>query len=333
MSREKRDYVRGWELLCDQMPNEEALTAMEKMRGFYRTRTIRSGGLLEVEVYPVIPRRQIKEALKKKGETREAQKRQNQRNAERRCMRLIEANFGEGDWYLTATIEGDRLPTLEEVQKMAQGFVRRVNYRRKQEVLENARYIYVIEGYEEGSRQQRLHLHFIMDGGLSREVLKTLWGKGRCKCDELAPEEYGGLIKLAKYMLKDPRGRKRWRASKNLKQPVITTADRKVSSRAVQRIAENTAGRAAALEKLYEGYEHQETDVRTNPFIAGCYIYAVLRKKQDGKKKQGGKKDEQGHSGRTGRNGPGIRADKGRRKQGGVPAGGAEEVQKRAGKV
>ena len=50
-----RDDLRGWELLCDQQPNEEALSAMQKMRGFYRTRTYRSGDLLEVEVYPVIP--------------------------------------------------------------------------------------------------------------------------------------------------------------------------------------------------------------------------------------------------------------------------------------
>ena len=331
MSKSTDRELRMWELLCDQMPNAEMLTAMEKVRGFYRTRTIRSGDMLEVEVYPVIPRRVIKEALNRKGETREAQRRQNQKNAEKRMIRLVETNFGKGDWYFTGTLEGERLPTLDEVQKIIQSFIRRVNYRRKQEGLSGARYIYVIEGYEDGSRQKRLHVHIIMDGGLDRKTLKDIWGKGRSKCDELDPGAYGGLINLARYMLKDPQGRKRWRASKNLKQPLITTADRKVSSKTAQRIAENAAGRAAALEKLYPGYEHQDTDVRANPFIAGCYIYAVMRKKPQEEK--GREKGEQGHSDRQGRNGPGIRTDKKRGEQGGVPAGGTAQLQKRAGRT
>lgn len=327
MSREKRDNLRQWELLCDEMPNEAALTAMEKNSGFYRTRTIRSGELLEVEVYPVIPQRQIREALSRKGVTREAQRRQNQKNAEKRCVRLIETNFGKEDWFFSATIAGEQLPTLDEMQKIMQGFIRRVNYRRKQAGMENARYIYVIEGYEEGSKQKRLHVHCVMDGGLDAATIETIWGRGRCKCDRLKPDEYGGLGDLARYMVKDPRGRKRWRASKNLKQPIITTADRKVSARAAKRIAEDTAGRAAALEKLYEGYEHQETDVRTNPFIPGCYIYAVMRKRpQKGKKTRGGRKHEQSGTRRQGGNGAGIRPDTERDQQGDVPAGGTEAV-------
>lgn len=329
-----REDLRGWELLCDQQPNEEMLSAMQKMRGFYRTRTYRSGDLLEVEVYPVIPRRMIREALEKKGETREAQRRLNQRNAEKRFKRLIERNFGEKDYYFTGTIEGGELPTLEKVQKLIQNFIRRINWKRKRAGLENAKYVYVIEGWEEGSRQKRLHVHLIIDGGIDRKELKEMWGHGRTKCEELDPRAYGGLSALAQYLTKDPRGRKRWSASKNLKGPLIATAERKVSSRTAHRIAEDTAGRAAALEKLYPGYRHEDTEVRSNPFIPGAYIYAVLRRESGKNEKKGGKKKhEQGNSYRQGSKRAGIQPDSERNRAGDIPDGGAKKVQKRRGKV
>ena len=314
--------LRAWQLLCDSVPNEEALTEIEKRSGFYRTRSIKSGDLLEVEAYPILPQSLIREALKKCPVSKEAQRRLNQRNAEKRLMRLMETNFGAGDWYFTATLEGANLPTLDGMRKKIQRFISRMNYHRKARGMDNARYIYVIEGYEEGSRQKRLHVHFVIDGGLGREELKTIWGHGRCKCDELDPDSYGGLINLAKYLSKDPRGRKRWAASKGLAGPVIHVAERKINHRAARKIAESPAGAAAALEKLYPGYEHVETEVRSNPFIPGCYIYAILRRKGDGK-------HERGHIGgqagdRAGAHAGRSRSDAALR----VPPGGEQKIQK-----
>lgn len=321
--------LRAWQLLCDTVPNEEALTEIERRRGFYRTRSIKSGDLLEVEAYPILPKAMIREALAKRPVSTEAQRQLNQINAEKRIIRLTETNFGEGDWYFTATLEGANLPTLEGVRKLTQDFVKRLNYRRKCMGLGNARYIYVIEGYEEGSRQKRLHVHFVLDGDLDRTTIKKIWGKGRCSCDELDPEGYDGLERLAKYLVKDPRGRKRWAASKGLKDPVVRVADRKVSHRTARKIATNRAGAQEALEKLYPGYELKNITVRTNPFISGCYIYAVLRRKNE--KERG--KGEQGYSDRQGRDGPGAHVGKRRDAALRIPSGRAQEVQKRKGRV
>lgn len=326
--------LRRYALLCDQIPNEEQLTALEKMRGiYYRTKTIRSGTLLEVEAYPLLPRG-VSRAVRRLEASKEAIAIHNQMAAEKRIVRLVETNFTERDWYFTATIEGDKLPSLDEMQKMVGNFIGRVNYRRKKMGLDNAKYIYVIEGYEEGSRQQRLHFHMIIDGGLSREELRRIWGRGRVKCDELDPKSYNGLINLAKYMVKGPRGRKRWVPSKNLKQPVVTVADRKIKSSAARRIAESTSEAAAALEKLYPGYKHIETEVKANPYIPGCYIYAVMRKADDGgkKTKQGGKQNEQGDSHRTGSSGAGMSADGKRRSIRKASDRSESAVQKRRGK-
>lgn len=327
------EMLKKYALLCDQVPNEESLSMMDKMRGvFYRTRTIRSGTLLEVEAYPLLPKG-VGKAIRKMEVSQEAIKAHNQRAAEKRLIRLVEANFTEADYYFTGTFDSPKLPTIDEVRKAVKRFIERINYERKKRGMDKAKYIYVIEGYEEGSRQKRIHFHMIIDGGLDRAALKAIWGNGRTKCDELDPKAYNGLIGLAKYIVKDPKGRKRWSSSKGLKQPVITTADRKIRSSAAKRIAQNTSEAALALEKIYPGYEHVETEVRTNPYIPGCYIYAVMRKSEKGPKGKGGEKSEQGNRDRARYIGTGTQADGKRSELGVVPDGGTAQVQKRERKV
>lgn len=327
------EMLKKYALLCDQVPNEESLPMMEKMRGgFYRTKSIRSGTLLEIEAYPLLPKGAAK-AVRKLPVDKEAVKKHNQRTAEKRLIRLTEANFTEADYYFTGTFEGEKLPTLDEVRKAVKRYIERINYERKKRGIGTAKYIYVIEGYEEGSRQQRIHFHMIIDGKLDRAELKRIWGNGRTKCDELNPKAYNGLIGLAKYLIKDPKGRKRWSSSKGLKQPTVTVADRKIRTSAARRIAQNATEAAAALEKIYPGYEHVETEVRTNPYIPGCYIYAIMRKTERGIRGKGGKANEQGDRNRTGSVRAGIQADGKRNRRNDIPAGGSAQVQKRGRKV
>ena len=328
------EMLKRYALLCDQVPNEESLSMMDKMRGiYYRTKTIKSGTLLEVEAYPLLPKG-VNKAIRKMEVSKEAIKAHNQRSAEKRFTRLIEANFTEADYYFTGTFEGVKLPTLEEVRKAVKRYIARINYEREKRGLEKARYVYVIEGYEDGSRQQRLHFHMVIDGALDRATLKEIWGNGRTKCEELDPKAYNGLIGLARYLAKDPKGRKRWSSSKGLKQPLITVADRKVKASAARRIAQSTSEAAAALEKIYPGYEHVETEVKTNPYIPGCYIYAVMRKKDNGEKKtKGGKRSEQGDRNRSIGGRTGIPGNGKQNPGDEVPAGGTAKVQKRGRKV
>lgn len=328
------EMLKKYALLCDQVPNEEHLSMMEKMRGmYYRTKTIKSGTLLEVEAYPLLPKN-LNKAVRKLEVSKEAIKAHNQKSAEKRFTRLIEANFTEADYYFTGTFEGEKLPTLEEVRKAVKRYIARINYEREKRGLGKARYVYVIEGYDEGSKQQRLHFHMVIDGALDRATLKAIWGNGRTKCEELDPKAYNGLIGLARYLAKDPKGRKRWSSSKGLKQPIVTVADRKMRASAARRIAQSTSEAAAALEKIYPGYEHVETEVKTNPYIPGCYIYAIMRKKDDGEKKtKGGKQHEQSNSDRQGSGGAGVPGD-GKQDSGNeIPSGGQSKVQKRGRKV
>lgn len=275
---EREDMLRRYALLSDRLPDGDDLAAMEQMRGvWYRTKSYRSGTLLEIEAYPLLPVH-MTEGLRRAKPTSEAQKKLNQRNAEKRLLRLAEKNFGESDYYFTGTIEGPDLPDWKAMQRLARAFIRRWNRARRRAGLENGKYIYVIEGHDEDDRKKRLHWHALLEGGLDRAEIKRLWSHGRARVDELDARGPEGLMPLMRYMIKAPQGKRRWAASKNLKGPDISWADRKISARTARRIAEEKAGSSAALEKLYPGHEVIDIEVRTNPYVPGCYIYARMRK-------------------------------------------------------
>lgn len=70
----------------------------------YRTKTIKSGNFLEVEVYPIWDTRSATARARRTKESREAQKRLNYKNATKNVIRLINANFTDSDF-------GERLHT------------------------------------------------------------------------------------------------------------------------------------------------------------------------------------------------------------------------------
>lgn len=285
------ELLKRYDLLCDTYNAGEPIDNVGSGR-YYRTRSVRSGDMLEIMAYPMLTP-SAAHTVKKIKPTAEQIARYRQTQSEHRMIRLAETNFGDGDFKVDLTFEGVKLPKLDEVQREMTRYIKRINYARKVRGIENAKYIYVVEGWEEGSKQKRLHAHMIIDGVLDAETLRAIWGRGRVRVDPLDVDGYGGLKRLASYMAKDPRGRKRWKSSKNLKKPVTTVADRKVSANKAQMIAEDVAGRSAALEKLYPGYVVEETEVRTNPYITGCYIYATLRRKRSADEKKKARKQRE----------------------------------------
>lgn len=273
------EMLKRYEILCDEDVLGNGIEDERKLRGiYYKTTSYRSGKMLEIESYPMLCGEMAKQ-VRKIEVSREAQKKLNQKNAEKKMLRLAEANFGEKDYKVDVTFEGEELPTLESVQKEMAAFINRINYRRKKNGIESVKYIYVIEGCEEGSRKKRLHAHMIIDGLMDGDEYREIWGKGRCNVMRLDPNGFGGLKRLVSYMSKDPKGKKRWCSSRNLIKPTVTVAKRKISSRQAQTVAEDVAGRKAFLEKKYPGYIVDEVEVKTNPYIPGFYIYAMMHKK------------------------------------------------------
>lgn len=240
----------------------------------YRVKTIKSGEMLECEIYPIYKKAIYITRAKKELESNRAQKNLNDKNAKKKIIRKINANFTKEDLIIDLTYKG-KVPNEDQAKKDIQNYIRRLKNYRKKNKLPKIKYIYVMEFKDEDSKKTRIHHHMIMNG-MDRDDAEKLWGKGYANCKRLQPNEFG-LEGLARYITKDRSGCKRWCSSRNLKEPKITIADHKLSRAAVQKLAKNQNSGQEVFEKIYKGYLFNDMNVRYNEFIPGAYIYARMR--------------------------------------------------------
>lgn len=264
----------------------------------YRARTIKAGDVLEVEVFPIWnTQNEVRRA--KKAATREAQRNLNDKNAKKRLIRKINANFSEEDLCVTLTYKNGFVPDEEQARRDIRNYIRRVRDWRRKNGLPELKYVYVIEYGGGGGRRKRVHHHVILSG-MDRDVAEALWqGRGWANSRRLQPDDYG-LEALARYMTKEPNGGKRWAASRNLVDPKITEADTKISRRKVEQMAEDFEDMPAEIfGKLFPEYAFNDCTVKYSTFVAGAYIYARMHRRPDppprererGRKKEAAKSD------------------------------------------
>ena len=257
----------------------------------YRVKTIKSGDVLECEIYPIWDTK-AEAGRARRAKTKEAQRRINVRNARKRFCRLVNTNFAAGDLWLTLTYSGEQ-PDLEQARRDMQNYIRRVRTYRARHGLPELKYAYVIEYMGDDGRRARVHHHIIMSA-MDRDAAESLWGKGRANADRLQPDD-GGLTGVAMYMTKGVgagggQGTKRWAASRNLAKPIETVADHKVSKARVERLARDIGEAKGIFERLYRGYTYTDCKVTRSDFVAGAYIYVTMRRQvARGKGGKGGK--------------------------------------------
>lgn len=253
--------------------------------GNYRCKTVWAGDMADVAVYPCgLTPNDVRAA--RRAATPEQIRRQNEKNAKRRLEQLVAANFGEGDLALTLTYE--RWVDYARAQRDVRNFIRAVRRYRDRRGLGELRYVYAIERHRSGCS----HVHILLPR-MEREQVERLWRHGYANARRLQPRRYG-LIGISRYLAKDPQGTKRWVPSKNLVQPVVTVADKKVSKRMAARAAAAVEEDAAALfERLYPGYEIlrerppaqadfvPSVTVKRSEYLPGVYIYARLQRKRE----------------------------------------------------
>ena len=258
----------------------------------FRTKTIRSGPVLEVEIFPIWETRSDVRRIRNRV-TKAAAAAVNERNARKRLDRLINTNFGPEDLHVTLTYKGDP-PDQEQAAKDIRNYLRRVRYWRRKQGLPEMKYIYVMEWEDpedpqpvqmvfEGMEQdpepvkaKRIHHHVIMSG-MDRDAAESLWRKGRVNARKLQPDEFG-LRDLAGYVLKAPKTKKRWYGSRNLKEPRITVSDHKFSRKQIYALADRMSSSAGPiLRQVYPGYiPAAEPVIRSSEFCSGFYIYARM---------------------------------------------------------
>lgn len=249
---------------------------------YYKTRTVRSGSLVEVECYPVYQGRYLRQ-LSRVRPTPEAMMAVNDRNARKRFHRMAEANFEAGrDYFLTLTYDGPAPEDPAQCDRDLRNYLARVNRARKKAGLPKARCIGVIETGERG----RLHHHLLIEGGLDRDRMEQLWRHGAANCNRIQRTR-GGIEALKTYFTKcfdtkkakRGKGRHRYFYTRNLKKPRITESRTRISRRQAERIREDADVQGEAIfrkkwpELVMEGLEVRQTD-----WMPGCYIYARMRR-------------------------------------------------------
>jgi len=255
----------------------------------YRRRTTVSGPRIDAEVFPVFGRNQRGDLRRAKSRiTREAQQRANDERSRRHLIQLMEANFTEKDVAITLSYDG-AAPDPERVDKDVRNFINRVKRLRAKRGLPELKYIYAIGGDEmpaAGYSGKRPHIHMIMNGGVGRDEIEAIWGKGYANADRLQPRS-DGLGGIAVYFTKQKQdrpekaGAKKWRGSRNLKQPIRRSRDARMPNSRVKRIALDFRNEAKeVMERLYPGYVFQDCQVRYSDVVDGVYIRCVMRRRK-----------------------------------------------------
>lgn len=247
----------------------------------YATKTIHSGKLFEVEIYPVFKKRGDIPCPKVKAGAKKAQRNLNEKNSKKRFIRLVEANFGEGDFWLTLTYDEGRYPeTRERAEKDISNYLKRVNRRRKKIGLLNAKYIYIMERGE-GKDGIRCHFHLIIEAGIGRDELEGMWKFADIKdSSRLYPNEEG-LVGLATYLADKKRGKweRRWNSSKGLKKPVESVSHSKTGKRQVERMVKDYEEVRGYFERNWAGYQIRGAEVMYNDFNCAFYIRIKARER------------------------------------------------------
>lgn len=244
----------------------------------YVTKTVDSGDIREVETYPMYLKKDMpNEWIKEKN--RVYQKNLDNKNAQKSFIRKINTNFVDGDYHITLPYDDEHKPkSHEEAKRDMQNYIRRLKRRiKKENVQEELKYIYVTE-HSEGKKGIRCHHHLIINAILPRDIIEELWIHGkRIKSTKLHGDELH-LTGLATYLSKDPKGKKRWCCSKNLKDPKITRSHSKFTKKKINNMTRNQNLVKEEMEKTNPGYVYISHQIYINEHNGKPYIYVQMRK-------------------------------------------------------
>ena len=232
--------------------------------------------ILKVSVYPIFDNKEKFKSRKKKNmESRIEQKNLNERNSKEYFYEKAQCNFDTSDyvWHLTFA-DKYKVNTKEEADRIFSNLIRVINRYRKKHNLDNCRYMGVIENGGKG----KLHWHVLIDGDVHRDILESFWKFGTSNIDRLQQDEEG-IKNLCNYMMKDPKGKRRWKESRgNLEEPPTPSInDNKFSKRKMINMQIKQPTREE-LEKMYPGYTLTNFQIKTDETYGGVYMNVTMRR-------------------------------------------------------
>lgn len=240
----------------------------------YRVKTIKSGDILESEIFPIWKAGSAPRSEKTKT-SRNAQKNLNDINTKKKIIRLVNTNFNKKDIWASLTYDKEHLPDNPDIAKKdMQNYLRRLNRHIKKNKLPPLKYIYVTEHNE-----KRVHHHIIINLS-DRDLAERMWnGGGRKHTRRLQPDDFG-LEGMARYITKDPNSSKRFTTSRNLDKPKVSIADYKfrMTKKKVERLVKNYNLAAETFPQIYPGYLFKNMEIKHSNFADGIYLYVKMKK-------------------------------------------------------
>ena len=206
-----------------------------------RTKTYITGNYMEKEMFNLSPNKRDLPRARKMRESTPAQKNLNDKKSKRYFRRLLHENFGKGDLALHLTFDDDHLPeTAKDAIRLIGNFIRVIRRMwEKRFPGKPFKYVYVFSEMDgETGEVVRKHFHMIISGGLDRNEIEDKWKHGYANADRLRFTETG-IEKLAKYMIDQACGKRRWKSSNNLTKPDPDVSDKAVTKKDVERIRRN----------------------------------------------------------------------------------------------
>ena len=243
-------------------------------RHFVREKIYTCGEYVDIDIYPVYQPQGIRRAKCKP--TSEIQGLLNEKNSERKLVRLLHSNFTEKDVSLTLTYKVNPEST-EEAGRLLANFLRRIKRARAKLGLEPLKYITVTEV---GKRNGRIHHHVIMNGGIDRDMIEKLWGLGFANTQRLQFGE-NGITGLAMYFVKERQTYRRWNSSRNLIRPEAEERDGKITLEEMSNM-ENSYENGMLWMYIEEHYPHELVNLifTKNSVNKGCYIHLEMRRRR-----------------------------------------------------
>lgn len=299
------DYESAYSKQLEQFSEWAFENMFAHSKAVYALKEIKAGDQFEVEIYP-----QFKNTseVPKEGQRivkdNAAQKNLNDKNSRKFLVRKINANFGDGDIWITLTYDNDHLPAdgdMDAAYKDMKSWIGCINRERKKRGLPKSKWIYVTE-YDKNA-SVRWHHHVIMDGELDMDIVEKCWKKGRRNEVRRLKKDDSGLSGMANYIVKQKdrlKSEKRWHCSRGLlnpdikvvhsKQPEKGQGSYKPIGKYVDGMVKNQNTIKDVLAKWYPEYDFTNAQVYYNDFNYMFYIRARMRRKkeenEDGKEKK-----------------------------------------------
>lgn len=261
---------------------------------FIREKRLKVNNYMEVDIIPRTTEGELAARGirgKKEKFTKPAQQNFNNKQSARYFGLLANGHFGKGDYYSTKTYSDEFLPaTPEDAEKIVSNYLKRLR-RRYKKANKELKYMFVTEYQldEDGKYITRIHHHFLIGAGISRDEIEECWSSGRGKkkkqlgrvtIRKILPGS-DGIKALINYLTKKPRwkkGKKNWSRSRNISKPEIFQNDSKYSRKKVEKYALSNDYGFEELSKKYPNYDITEIEPAYYE-DTGWHIYLKMWKK------------------------------------------------------